>query len=323
MSERQAFAGIDIGATNIKFGLTDPSGKILYKEQRPTLVEKGAEPLMHLVTNIAERLLYHAAEEDCRVNHLGVGTPGAVDNRAGTVVGPSPNIEGWQGMRIGAILSDRLNLPVYVDNDVNAMALAEARFGAGVGHKAIVCVAIGTGVGGGLILDGKLWRGASHTAGELGHISINPDGPLCGCSARGCIEAYCASPAIVNRTIEKLKSGMTPAFDELLDGSTDNLTIKKLFAAARKNDAVALEVIDETAELLSVGLAGIVNLLNPDIVIIGGGIADGGGGFVDAVSAGIRRRAFESATVNLRVARASLGNDAGFVGAGILGEASR
>jgi glucokinase len=138
MSGKIANAGIDIGGTNIKFGLVDTSGKVLYREQRPTLVEKGADPLMHLITNISEGLLYHAAEEEYEVRWLGIGTPGAVDIKTGTVIGPCPNIAGWQGMEIGKILRDRLNTPVYVENDANVMALAEARFGAAIGYKSVV-----------------------------------------------------------------------------------------------------------------------------------------------------------------------------------------
>lgn len=320
MSENFVYAGIDIGGTNIKFGLVADDGKVLYREQRPTLVEKGPEPLMHLVTNISESLLYYAAEEDYQVRWLGVGTPGAVDNRKGKVIGCSPNIKGWEGMEIGRILHERLNLPVFVDNDVNAMALAETRFGAAVGYKSVVCITVGTGVGGGVILDGKLWRGANYAAGELGHISIDMNGPQCRCGNNGCVEAYCSSNAIIRRATAKLNNGITQIFEEVLDGSLDNLNIKKLFAAAKKEDEIALEVLRETAAYLGRGLAGVVNLFNPEIVVIGGGVADGGADFVEQTAAVIRKYAFEPATANLRVSRATLGNDAGFIGAGILGE---
>ncbi|MDD3730935.1 MAG: ROK family protein [candidate division Zixibacteria bacterium] len=320
MSNNQVYAGIDIGATNIKFGLVSHDGKIIYREQRPTLVEKGPEPLMHLVTNISESLLYYAAEEDYNVRWLGVGTPGAVDNREGKVIGCSPNIRGWEGMEIGRILRERLNLPVLVDNDVNVMALAEARFGAAVGYKSVVCVTVGTGIGGGIILDGRLWRGANYTAGELGHITIDMHGPPCRCGNRGCIEAFCSSQAIISRANNKLKNNLTPIFEEILEGDLNNLNIKKLFAAVKKNDEIALDLINETAMYLGIGLAGVVNLFNPEIVVIGGGVADGGTEFVDRVASQIKAQAFKPATEKLRVARATLGNDAGFIGAGILGE---
>lgn len=320
MSDNSVYAGIDIGGTNIKYGLFDSTGKILYKEQRPTLAEKGSTPLMHLVGNIGERLLYHAAEEDYPVRWLGVGTPGAVDCRTGKVIGPCPNIDGWQGMEIGKILKERLNTPVWVDNDVNTVAVAEARFGAAVGAKSVVCVTVGTGVGGAVIFDGKLWRGATWSAGELGHMTINFDAPIAHAGIPGTIEAYCSSQAILARVNVQLQKRLSPIFEELLGDDLEKLAIKKVFVAAKKGDEIAKDILNETAMYLGIGLAGIVNLLNPEMVVIGGGIAEGGAGFLEAVSAEIKRRAFESATVNLSVVKAALGNDAGFIGAGLLGE---
>ena len=320
MPEKSFYAGIDIGGTSIKFGLFDSTGAVLHKEQRPTMAEKGPKPLMHLVTNISERLLYTAAEEEIPVRWLGLGTPGAVDFLTGQVIGPSPNIKGWQGMEIGAILKERLNLPVFVDNDANAMALAECRFGAGSGSSSVICVTVGTGIGGGIFLNGEIWRGHNFAGAELGHMTINFDGPLCGCGNHGCLEAYCSSGAILGRTHSRLKKNMTPVFAEVLDGDLANLNIRKVFAALKKGDELAREMIDETAVYLGIGLAGIVNLINPQTVVIGGGIADGGGGFVEAVADEINKRAFGSATEKLTVVKAALGNDAGFIGAGLLGE---
>lgn len=323
MSTKQAYAGIDIGGTNIKYGLVDKSGKVLFKEQRPTLVEKGADALMHLVGNISESLLYHAAEEEFEVRWLGVGTPGAVESKTGKVIGPSPNIAGWAGMEIGNILRQRLNLSVIVDNDVNLMALAESRFGVATGYKSVVCVAIGTGVGGGIVIDGELWRGSSHAAGEIGHMSIDYQGPKCRCGQRGCLEMYCASGAIVSRTRELLGSNMSPEFEEVLEGKLENLSIKRLFAALKKGDAIAEQIVNETAMYLGIGIANAVNFFNPDIVVLGGGVIDGGGGMVELVSAEVRKRAIAPSVQNLRIAKASLGNDAGFIGAGIVGEYRR
>lgn len=322
MSDSYVYAGIDIGGTSVKFGLTDQSGKVLFRDQRPTQSEKGAKPLMHMVTNIAERLLLFAAEEDHEVRWLGVGTPGAVDFRTGKVVGPSPNIPGWQGMEIGEILRDRLNLPVWVDNDVHAMALAEMRFGAAHGAKSVICVTVGTGIGGAVIIDGKVWHGATCSAGELGHMGINIDAEKVHSGVPGSIEAYCASKAITDRVRQRMKDGLTPAFEDVLNGDLDNLTIRKLFAALKKGDEVAREVLDETAQYLGYGLAGVVNLLNPEVVVLGGGIVDGGGGFMEDVATVIRTIAFDSAVEHLRIVKAKLGNDAGFIGAGLLGEES-
>jgi len=232
----------------------------------------------------------------------------------------SSNIKDWKGTPIGSFLEERLNLPVWVENDVNAMALAEHRFGAAMGCDSVICVTVGTGIGGGVILDGKLWRGSTFAAGEIGHVPIATEGPVCTCGQIGCLEVFCASSAIVTRCRKQLKSGLTPGFDTVLNGNIEDLGIRKLFAAARKKDEVALGVIAESARFLSVGLAAAVNILNPNLVVIGGGVADGGAGFVEAVAIELRERVCDSAVESLRIVRAALGNNAGFVGASILGE---
>ncbi len=319
MAQQSIFAGIDVGGTNVKFGLFEEGGRVVHREHRPTQADKGPKPLIHLISNIAERLLYMAAEDELTVAHLGVGTPGAVEFASGKIIGPSPNIPGWQGTELGSLLRERLNTPVFVDNDANCVALAESRSGAAYGSQSVVCVTIGTGIGGGIVLGGHLWRGATHSAAELGHVVIDPEGPMCGCGRKGCIEAFCSSRAITGRALAKMKGGLTPAFAALLSGGDDRLTIRKLFAAHKKGDEVARVTLEETARFLGIGLAGIVNFLNPETVVIGGGVAEAGGGFVEMVAAEIRKRAFESAVEELKIVRATLGNDAGFIGAGMLG----
>lgn len=320
MSIKQAFAGIDIGGTSVKFGLFSPDGTIIYKEQKPTLAEKGAVPLMHLVANIAEQLMYHAAEDELEVRWLGVGTPGAVDFKTGRVIGATPNIEGWQGTEIGSTLKERLNMPVWVDNDVNTVALAELRYGAATGAQSAVCVTIGTGIGGAVVIDGQIQRGHSYSGGEIGHMSINFEGPDCKCGRKGCLEVYCSSQAIINRTKKRLEQHSSQLFDEISGGQIDKLTIKQLFTAAKRGDKIANEVLAETAQYLGIGLANLVNLLNPEIIIIGGGIADGGPEFLSKLSLAVKEQAFDSAVKELKIVKATLGNDAGFIGAGLLGE---
>jgi len=320
MPDLQYYAGIDIGGTNIKFGIVDSNGDIVFKQQKPAMVEKGAKPLLHMITNIGENLLLRAAEDDLPVHWLGVGSPGTIDNITGTVLGASPNIPEWPGTELGSHLRDYLNLPVYVDNDANAMALAEMRFGAAKRFDSVICVTVGTGVGGAVILNREIWRGSTFSAGELGHIVVKYDGKKCKTGNDGCLEAYCSSDAMMERTAEKYKANPSDILKEIISDNVANLNIKRIFSAAKKNDPLALEVIEETARILGAGLAGVVNLLNPEAVVLGGGIVEGGAGFIEVVTEEIRRRAFQSATENLRVLKAELGNDAGFIGAGLLGE---
>ncbi|UCD95033.1 MAG: ROK family protein [Candidatus Zixiibacteriota bacterium] len=320
MSELNYYAGLDIGGTSIKYGLVDSTGRIINRNQKPTMIEKGAKPLLHLVTNIAENLLFQAAEEDLPVKWLGVGSPGTVDNVTGVVKGRCPNIPGWVGTELGSHLTSHLNTPVYVDNDANAMALAELRFGAARRFESALCITVGTGIGGGIIIDRTIWRGSSFSAGEIGHIVIKTDGAKCRCGNTGCLEAYCSSEAILRRTRKRMDNGVTEIMSDVLAGNLDNLNIKKLFVAAKKGDETALEVLEETATIMGAGLSGVINLLNPEALILGGGIIEGGAGFIETVGAEIRRRAYPSATENLRILKAELGNDAGFIGAGLLGE---
>jgi glucokinase len=320
MKNLEFYAGIDIGGSNIKYGLFDSTGRIIFRDQKPAMVEKGAMPLLHLTTNIAENLLLRASEEDIQVNWIGVGSPGTIDNLTGIVRGTCPNIPDWVGIEIANHLKNHLNLPIFVDNDANAMALAELRFGAAQRFSNVICLTVGTGIGGGIIINKNLWRGSNFSAGEIGHIVIKYDGKPCKCGNQGCLEAYCSSQVMMDRTRDKLKNGMSEIFNDVLSGDLQNLNIKKLFSAAKKGDEIALQVIEETAVILGAGISGIVNLINPDAIIFGGGIIDGGAGFIEAAGAEIRRRAFPTATENLRILKAELGNDAGFIGAGLLGE---
>jgi len=320
MSQLTYYAGIDIGASNIKYGLVDSAGKIIYHNSKASLVEKGAKPLLHMITNIAENLLLRAAEDDLAINWLGIGTPGVVDTKTGTVIGVSPNIPDWVGTELGKHLKEHLNLPVYVDNDANAMALGELRFGAGRRFNNILCVTVGTGIGGAVIIDKELWRGSNFSAGELGHIVIDYNGLKCDCGNTGCLEKYCTAPAMIKKMSEKLENGMTGTMNEILSGKIENLNIKKLFTGAKNGDELALSIIEQSARILGAGLSGIVNLLNPEAIIFGGGVIDGGAGYIEIVGAEIRGRSFRSATENLRIVKAELGNNAGFIGAALLGE---
>lgn len=317
------FAGIDIGGTNIKYGIFNGAGEILFKDKKPTPSQNGRTQMLHLLKNIGEILLYFAAEENLNISSLGVGSPGAVNHLTGKVIGPCPNIDDWTGTEIGTNLAEYLNIPVHVDNDVNAMALGEIIMGAGKGSHSVVCTTVGTGIGGSFVYRNHVYHGHNFTAGELGHMTINFNGPECACGNRGCLEAYCSSKYILGSVKSKLKGELTPIFKEVLEGDIENLTIKKLFSAAMKNDEIALEVISETAFYLGTGLAGIVNLLNPETVIIGGGITDGGAGFVEKVSTVVKEKAFSSAIEKLKIEKAHLGNQAGFIGAGLLGIAPK
>jgi glucokinase len=310
------FAGIDIGATNIKYGLVDREGNIRHRDQTATPKNALAEALFDKIVACGERLLVEADESGATVAYLGVGSPGSVNMTTGVIQGGCPNMPLWEGFHLRDRLAERLNLPVMVDNDANCAAAAEHRFGAGRGYDNIICLTIGTGIGGGLIIGGKVYRGANFSAGEAGHLLVGGEDAA---ESSRFLETLVSSKAILARLKERLTGDNTPVFDSLVGDDMEQLTIRKLFQAARKGDRAALDVIQTTARILGTALAGMVNILNPEMVILGGGIAEGGREFVDIVRETIKSRALDAAVEGLEVVPARLGNAAGFIGAAFLG----
>lgn len=310
------YAGIDIGATNIKYGLVDREGNVPYRDQTATPKNALGEALFEKIAVCGEQLLVEADESGGTVDYLGVGSPGSVNMTTGVIQGGCPNMPLWEGFHLRDRLAERLNLSVMVDNDANCAAVAEHRFGAGRGYDNIICLTIGTGIGGGLIIGGKVYRGANFSAGEVGHLLVGGGNDA---ESSRFLETIVSSKAILARLKDRLTGDNTPVFDSLVGDDMEQLTIKKLFQAARRGDRAAMEVIQTTARILGTALAGLVNVLNPEIVILGGGIAEGGREFVDTVRDTIKNRALAAAIEGLEVVPARLGNAAGFIGAAFLG----
>jgi glucokinase len=239
---------------------------------------------------------------------VGVGVPGLVDVVKGECRF-SPNLH-WQDVPVAQLLGDSLGVPVFVDNDVNLAALAEHRLGAGRGYRDLIMVTVGTGIGAGLILDGKLYRGPGGSAGELGHLPVDPAGTLCSCGRRGCLETTCSGTAIGRRASQLVHPASRLWEQQPLDA-------RAVFAAAREGDELARTVVQEAVAWLSTGLAGVVNLLNPSLIIVGGGVAQAGPGFLDALAAAIKLRALPHPAAQVQVVAAELGPGAGVTGAGL------
>ena len=252
-----------------------------------------------------------AARENHTIRAIGLGSPGSIDFEQGCVVGVVANLQGWSDLAIRDVLREKIDLPIWIDNDANLVAIAEARVGAGKGFRNMVFVTVGTGVGGGIIIDGKLYRGASFNAAEIGHMSIDSAGKNCPCGGIGCLERYASAPAIVKLYLEKMKHQ-----ESTFDGA--NITTEVIFERAEKADSVALETVNEACDYLGAGLASVVNLLNPEAIVIGGGVSGAGEAFLGRVRDAISKRALPAALTRLKVIKAELGNDAGLVGAILL-----
>ncbi len=229
-------------------------------------------------------------------------------------MGNSPNIPGWEGANLKKIF-DGLPVPVYADNDANCVALAEHLFGAARNCQSALCVTVGTGIGGGLILNGEVYRGSSFSAGEIGHITVVFEGEKCRCGNRGCLEKYASVTALLKSAKNK-KSG----FKQFLEGG--RVTVGSLVTAAKKKNKMALELLSKQAAYLGAGLASAVNLVNPEKLVLGGGFLDAYPDFLEMVDKELRKHAFPAAVKSLKVVKAELGNEAGLVGAAFLGSSS-
>jgi len=312
----KAYAGIDLGGTNIKYGLADSQGEVIVFRTVPANVADGREALLEQLKLCAEDLLFYTAENDLQVPYVGIGSPGVVDPHNGIVVGHSPNLPEWPGTRVTDYLSNYLNIPVYLANDGNLMALAEVMFGAARGYRNVICTTIGTGIGGAIILEGKLIIGKTFSAGEFGHIPIVMDGKQCNCGLKGCLEAYASASQLIEIACELAQSSESKGRLAEAVREKNSITIKELFSYFRAKDKLARQAIEMQADFMATGLASAVNLLNPDAIVIGGGVADGGGNeYVRIIEDKLRQRIFEDARKSLIVLKAKLGNKAGFIGA--------
>jgi len=317
MSERY-FIGVDLGGTNIKFGIVSERGEVLYKKLLSAQAKLGRDAILNNLNKAIEKSLTYADKKRIRIEGIGVGSPGTVNLESGKIEGSCPNMPQMVNANLKRWLSSYFKFPIYVDNDANVMALAEFKFGAAKGYKDAFCLTIGTGIGGGIILDGKLFHGSNFAGAEFGHMSICYNGRKCRCGGIGCLETYASAPAMVKDTKRLLHRNRKSIVHKLIKEDLNRLTAEVIFQAERKGDALASGVINQACAYLGAGIASAVNLLNPQVVVIGGGVSEGGKSFIRRIENEVTTRAFPSATRKLKVVKAKLGNDAGFIGAAIL-----
>jgi glucokinase len=306
--------GADVGGTKLATVLSTRDGHILHKMRLPTEAEKGPEfGVARLIAMIRENL---AATGVSRPEIVGIGVAcgSPMDAERGIILGP-PNLQSWNPVPIKEILESEFGVYAQLENDANAGALAEWLFGAGKGRRHVVYMTMGTGIGGGMILDGRLYRGANGNAGEVGHMRVVLEGgPRCGCGKRGCLEAFCSGPSIARRTQEALRDAPGSAILALA-GSIEAATGEHLFAAARQGDALALRLVDETAHYMGVGLANIIQALNPEAIVLGT-IATAQGDFLlDRVRQVVRRETWPQMSSVCQILPSPLGDEVGDYGA--------
>lgn len=305
--------GVDLGGTKIQAVVVDGAGGVVRRHRRPTDASRGADAVIgDIVACIRDACL---PDLEGSVVAVGVGVAGQVDGTTGAVR-YAPNL-GWRDIPLASLLGVRLALPVSVLNDVQAAAYGEHRFGAGRGVGDLVCLFIGTGVGGGVVARGELLQGCTGSAGELGHVTIDRDGPLCRCGNRGCLEAFAGGWAIAARAREAATAdGVAGAtLQALAGGDLERITAETVAEAARRGDPLAQQIAGEAGEALGIGAASIVNAFNPCALILGGGVIEGFPQLIAAMRAGIAQRALAWPGAAVRVVKAALDRDAGGIGA--------
>lgn len=311
--------GIDVGGTNVKIALVDGEGKIIYSNSVPTYAQMGYEYTVNNIKQAIRDLMKETNTDAKEIEGIGFDFPGQVDYKTG-VVKLAPNIPGWINVPIAQMIEEEFNIPTKIDNDVRCAALGELKFGAGKGCENFVCITVGTGIGSGLVINGQLVRGAANAAGEIGHIKLQMNGgPICGCGDTGCLEAFASGPSIVAMAQEYLKGGKSTKFREMA-GADGEITPYIVAKAAEAGDPVAKRIFEIVGTYIGMGLVSVINLLNPEKVIIGGGVAAAGDLLLDPIRKTIKERAMVVAGNSVEIVPAELGNSAGVIGASMLVE---
>jgi glucokinase len=313
------FIGVDVGGTKVAAGLVDSAGEITHQMRIPMVATNAAAGLAAVVSAIDA---VRSATAEClelknSISAIGICAPGPLNPQTGVVINP-PNLPGWRNFPLSEEISKAYSLPVRVDNDGNAAALAEALWGAGRGYRNVFYATIGTGIGTGIVFDGHIYHGRTGAAGEGGHMSIDYRGPRCGCGKLGCVEALASGPAIARRASEQIEAGHGSSIVEHANGHLDRITSEMVAQAYLEGDALAKKVLQETATFLSVWLGNIVDLLEPDVLILGGGAASMLQPFFAEVRAQLPNWCVNSQCQEIPLLAAHYGADAGIAGGAAL-----
>ena len=296
--------GVDVGGTNIKLGLVDRSGVIVARAFLDTKsFYKRKTKLIDAIVGAIRDLIDEKKLVSKDILGIGLGLPGLIDSKRG-IVNFLPNVPGWKNVPLKSIIQKKLHIPTFIDNDVNVITLGEWKFGAGKGYKNLMCMTLGTGVGGGLILNGMLYRGEGFVAGELGHMPLNEKGPDCNCGGSACFEYYVGSGCLLKKAAKIFKR--------------KDIQLPEVFRLAKHGNVRAIRFWEETAVHIGNGLVGVVNLLNLRLIVIGGGVSNNFQFLGKTINAVIRRRAMRVQSKMVKIVRAKLGDDAGIIGAQVL-----
>jgi glucokinase len=318
--QKKTAIGIDLGGTAIKGAIINEDGVQGPVVRVPTEAHNGGQHVLNNILGLIGDLVKDNGGDASAFVGVGIGTPGFVDS-SGTILGGAENLPGWKGTQVYAPITERFGLGVSAANDVTAVALAELVFGAGRGVRNIVCFALGTGVGGGIVTDGKLYKGTHGMAGEVGHIVVETDGIQCACGQKGCVERYASATGIVNLAIDyatQAGDDELTAFAQLVRKNPAEITSKVVYEYVAKADATALKVHNKACDMLGRAVGIMINALSPDRVVLGGGVMMAGDIIIDTVKTYAARHCWPAIFERCEIVAAQMGEDSGVMGAGAL-----
>lgn len=312
------YIGIDLGGTNIAAGLVNEEGKIILKDSVPTLREREYNEIIKDMAMLSLKLIKDAGIDISEVKSIGIGAPGTPDNKNGILVYAN-NLK-FRNVPIRAEMQKYINLPVYIDNDANCAALAESVAGAAKGYENSITITLGTGIGGGIVIGGKVYPGFNGAAGEVGHIVIEPKGKMCTCGRRGCWEAYGAATSLIEQTQEAAKQNPESLINKLVDNDLSKINAKTAFDAAKQGDKTGLEVVDQYIKYVAEGLVDLINVFTPEVIVVGGGVSKEGEYLLKPLREYIAKDVYAKDVPQTQIKAATMGNDAGIIGAAMLGK---
>jgi glucokinase len=318
--KKEFFVGVDLGGTKILTAVFDGNLHLRTREKKSTRPELGSQRVVERIVECVNETLAAAAVPHTAVVGMGVGVPGLVDQKRG-VVRVAPNLH-WRDVALAGLLQRRLHFPVVLVNDVQAGTLAVQRVGSGRRLQNFVCMFIGTGIGGGLVIDGELYRGSGGMAGEIGHMTVIADnGPKCGCGNRGCLESVASRGAIVRRVVAEMDDGRKSVVRDLCDCDTSRIRSRILAEAYNEHDKLVRRVIHDACRYIGIGAANLINVLNPQAVILGGGLIEAlGDKMLPRIADAARSRVIAPSDERVRILDSGLGDDAGIVGSALAAE---
>lgn len=313
--DREALAlGIDLGGTKILTAVIDAEGKMVSRDHSVTPTAKGQDAVIHSILESVSQALHQAGIDPSDLSAVGIGAPGLSNPETG-ILFTSPNLPGWRDVPLRDIVEKRLNKKTFLINDANAAALGEFYFGAGKEARHFIYITISTGIGGGIMIDGNVYSGSSGTAGELGHMTIDDEGPLCNCGNRGCWEALASGTALANEAIRQIQNGARTTILRYAGNAIERVTAEVIHRAAQGDNNLANQLIARAGYYVGVGLANLINIFNPELIVIGGGLANMGDRLLKPAFEEAEKRSFKQSYQAVRFVPAALGGNSGVLGA--------